>query len=290
MRRQLYALGLIFAVVTILLGGGREATAQSGTPVVVSGQVLDFQQGFLFFTSGDGFRVSPHVSIVDYDTKNPTTQTIRPRAYARATFDAQGTIVRIELATHELPAEAAYASVKPFAVAASTPVPNPDLVGTPPPASSRSGRGVPAFHEAPNGRPVVVTFTVQVPPSTPFLDAVYISTDVSGWDARSMRMDRIDALHYRVVRNINSGTIFHYKYTRGTALSSERRQNGLEGDPRLLAVPNLDVENREDIVYHWGDESANGQTINPLAVPTPFNPIPFPGLPPGPRPTSTPPH
>jgi len=33
------------------------------------------------------------------------------------------------------------------------------------------------------GKPVLVVFTVQVPPKTPFGDTIYLATDVSGWSA-----------------------------------------------------------------------------------------------------------
>ena len=181
-------------------------------------------------------------------------------------------------------------AVQHFAVAVSPVIPNPELA--PVTAVSGTSSNVPVLSREPmTGRPVLVTFTVQVPPNTPFTDVVYISTDLSGWNPQAIRMDRIDALHYRVVRKMSSGTIFNYRYTRGSQGTAERGQNGLEDAPRHLEILNLDVKDKDDIVYHWNDEALTGQAGNPIAVPTPYNPNPFGNLPPNPqRPQPTPPH
>ena len=83
-----------------------------------------------------------------------------------------------------------------------------------------------------SGRPVLVTFIVQVPPVTPFTSYVYITTDTSGWNAQAIPMDRMDALHYQITRRFNSGTIFRYIYDRGSFQSAEIAQNGLQRTPR----------------------------------------------------------
>ena len=57
---------------------------------LVTAQLLDYQGGYVFFTTGDGFRVSPSIAIVDYASGKPAG-TPQPREYARVTFDPAGT-------------------------------------------------------------------------------------------------------------------------------------------------------------------------------------------------------
>ena len=230
-----------------------------GNLVRFTGQILDDRNGFVFFTTGDGFRLAPGVKIDDARTGGATTLLPTTRTYARATFDATtGSVVELGLATHRLPDETSYEAVKKFAIALSTPYANPDLKG---------GEGL-------SGKPVLVTFTVEVPSKTPFADAVYVATDTSGWSATAIRMNRIDALHYRVTRPFSSGTRFLYRYTRGSWRSAERGQNGLEVPPRPFIVVNADVKSKSDIVYSWGDSDPFAPDLG-QAVPTPFNPVPF---------------
>ncbi|MBV8727003.1 MAG: hypothetical protein JO233_04395 [Candidatus Eremiobacteraeota bacterium] len=279
------------AIVAALACAVSTAIAQPAS-IVATGQVLDAQAGFVFFTTGDGFRIDPNAPILDYKTKLPTSLKIRPRMFARATFNpANGHITQLELSSLAVPPEGDLNSVRRFAVAASPQKPNPDLA-PPTPGTTRTGTLLSALSREPlSGKPVLVTFTVQVPPSTRFSDPVYISTDLSGWNPQAVRMDRIDALHYRVVRRLSSGTVFYYRYTRGSQATAERGENGMEGAPRHLEILNLDVKDKDDVVYHWGDEQLNGQAGSPLAVPTPYNPNPFGNLPPNPhRPQPTPPH
>ncbi len=254
----------------------RESTAPvppgSSTPVPVnglvtfSGQLLDYRSGYAFFTTGDGFHVASDVKIVDAKTGTPSTQMPRVKLYARATFDATGHIVELALSKDRLPGATTYEQVQHFAVALSPPVPNPDLVQT--------SEGGPGSRPA-TGRPVAVTFVAQVPPTTPFGDAVYVTTDTSGWNPEAIRLDRIDALHYRAIRTFASGTRFQYKYTRGTWTTEERGENGLENAPRSFYVTEADALRKDDIVYHWADEVGSTGEAGPNAIPTPFNPNPF---------------
>ena len=233
--------------------------APVGTLVRFAGQILDDRAGFVFFTTGDGFRLAPNVKIDDATTGGPTTLVPTTRTYARATFDsASGNVVELALSMHRLPDEANYDDIKRFAVALSTPYANLDL-----------GNG-----DALNGKPVLVTFTVEVPSKTPFSDPVYLATDTSGWSATAIRMNRIDELHYRVTLPFPSGTKFLYRYTRGSWQSAERGQNGLEVPPRPFTVVNADVKSKNDIVYGWGDSNLFAPDLG-QAVPTPFNPVPF---------------
>ncbi len=230
----------------------------SGHVLRYAGQLLDVQNGFVFFTTGDGFRLSPTAKIDD-PAGGPTKLQPVTRVYARASFDTgSGAIVELALSSKPLPGEASYQDVQRFAVATSTEAPNPDL----------------AAKEGFSGRDVLVTFTVQVPPRTPFGDTVYLATDISGWSATAIRMDRIDALHYRITQTFKSGTKFLYRYTRGSWQSAERGQNGLDVPPRQFLVRNADVQSVDNVVYHWGDEQSNAPDLG-SSIPTPFAPIPF---------------
>ena len=235
-----------------------------GTLLRYAGQILDYRRGFVFFTTGDGYRVAPNASIDAANGKGKTTLRPVTRIYAIATFDgASGQIIELGLSSTPLDSQATYDDVKRFAVALSTPFANPDL--------SNNGEGF-------DGKPVQVVFTVEVPPDTAFDATVYLATDASGWSATAIRMDRVDALHYRVTRTYPSGTKLLFRYTLGSWQSADRGQDGLAFAPRKLNVHNADVQAQNDVVYHWGasdqfDPGAQGP-------PTPFNPIPF----------NTPPH
>jgi hypothetical protein len=238
-----------------------------------AGQILDSRQGFLFFTTGDGFRLAPDVKLVDAYTGGPTTLAAVTRTYARATFDPSGTVIELALSRRKLPDDASYDDAKvaqihaAYHVALSPDLPNPELRN---PNAPNADAGAGGF----TGGNVRVVFLVEVPPKTPFGDSVYIATDKSGWSATAIRMDRIDALHYRVSVDEPSGAKLYYKYTRGSWRSAERGDNGIEAKPRLLVVQNLDVQTKKDTVALWGDEDQNAPDLGG-AVPTPFNAVPF---------------
>lgn len=233
-----------------------------GNVLRYSGRLLDVRGGFVFFTTGDGFRLAPGAPAVDAKTGGATKLLAQTGTYARATFDASGTVVQLALSQTRLPDEASYESVHGFAVALSTPFPNPDLAG--------GGEGA-------NGKDVLVTLNVQVPPNTPLTDDVYVGTDTSGWDATAIKLIRVDALHYRITRRLASGTKFFYRYDRGSWQSSERGENGLNVPPRRFIVRNADVQSKNDVVVHWGDENGGGPNINSGTLPTPFTGQPFGG-------------
>ncbi len=81
--------------------------------------------------------------------------------------------------------------------------PNPDLDPNRP-----RGQGAANSHYALTGKIVQVRFVVQVPPTTPMTDAVYLATDISGWNPSAIRMERLDALHYAVMLPLRTGTEF----------------------------------------------------------------------------------
>ncbi|MGB6517279.1 MAG: hypothetical protein WBE79_02085 [Candidatus Cybelea sp.] len=266
------------------------ALVAAGPSVVVSGQLLAYQEGYVFFTTGDGFRVAHDIVIRDAKTGAATAIHPAPRIWARATFDSTGTVTELDLSRDPLPPQGSFDDVARFAVALSSPVPNPDLLAyaqTPAPGEPET---VAVQHFS--GRPVLVTFIVQVPPYTPFTASVYITTDQSSWNAQAIPMDRIDALHYRITRRINSGTIFRYLYDRGSLQSQEIAQNGLARAPRNLVVRDADVLTMHDTVTGWQDSAPGAvNQQQPQIMPTPYNPAPFPNLPtclPAPQPPGNP--
>jgi len=276
-RRLLRSSAILLALVLIA----------ASSSVVVSGQLLAYQDGFVFFTTGDGFRVAQDVVIRDAKTGAGTTIKPVPRIWARATFDANGTVTELDLSRTPLPPQGSFADVQRFAVAISTPAPNPDLLAyAPTPAPGATPLPTQQF----SGRPVLVTFIVQVPPITPFTSGVYITTDQSGWNAQAIPMDRIDALHYQITRRYPSGTVFHYLYDRGSFQAKEVAQNGLDRAPRNFIVPDADVRVIRDTVYAWNDQVNGGvNQLQPQIMPTPYNPAPFPNLPPSLPPPQPPP-
>jgi hypothetical protein len=249
--------------------------AAAAAPVTITGQLLAYQDGFVFFTTGDGFRVAPNVNILDEQTKKPTNRVPEPRDYARAVFDAAGQVVELDLSTKPYPVGPLPDAAQAFAVTASSPYPNPELAR---PAQT-TANGVPISF---SGRPVLVKFQVQVPPSTPLTAQIYIATDVSGWNPQAIQMDRIDALHFVAVRRIASGTVLYYLYTRGSLQTQERGANGLSVRPRELIVNDSDTNSTNSVVAGWADgNNTNVILQQPSVFPTPYNPAPFPNLPSG---------
>jgi hypothetical protein len=271
MRRIAFAVSALWLAVVLL--------AASAGNIVVSGQLLAYQDGYVFFTTGDGFHVAQDIVIRDAKTGGPTALHPAPRIWARATFDPTGRVTELDLSRAPLAPQGSFADVARFAVALSSPVPNPDLLDaatTPPP-----GRTTVATQHF-SGRPVLVTFIVQVPPYTPFTSSIYIATDQSGWNAQAIPMDRVDALHYQITRRFASGTVFRYLYNRGSLQTQEIAQNGLARKPRELVVTDADVRVLRDTVYAWQDAAPGGlNQVQPQIMPTPYNPAPFPNLPPG---------
>ena len=182
----------------------------------VTGQLLSYQDGFVFFTTGDGFRVSPNVIVHDAASGAPSQLKPRPRLWARAVFDADGNVTELDLSRTPLPQEDDYGLARKFAVAISSPIPNPDLG-----ASPETPNHIPITY---TGRPVLVQFTVQVPPGTPLNASIYIMTDASGWNPQAIPMDRVDALHFRVTRRLASGTRSLPLYARFGAEPGARRK------------------------------------------------------------------
>ncbi len=248
----------------------------ASAPATLTGQLLAYQDGFVFFTNGAGFRVAPSIKILDDATKTPTNEVPRARLYARAVFDPSGSVTELDLSRDPLPIEPLSAAVAQYSVQKTPTYPNPELVPKPSDVADSNAGSI-----AGSGKPVLVVVTVQVPALTPPAATVYITDDSSGWNPQAIQMDRIDALHFRITRRIAAGTILRYLYTRGSLQSEERAQNGLDRTPRRLAVTEADVRAVNDTVYAWADTIGGNQNIAPNSIPTPYNPAPFPNLPAG---------
>ena len=287
-RAPALALSLVAALAVMTWAGGALAhrhphrrplpatSTPSGALLVFAGQLLDVQKNFAFFTTGDAFRISPDAKIVDAKGA-PATLAVTTRRYARATFDASGSIVELQLSERAFPAEASYADPHKYAISASSPVPNPELDPNRP---AFAGTG-PVGRISLTGKVVQVRFFVRIPPTTRLNDPVYLSNDVSGWNAQAIQMNRVDGLHYAVTLPLRTGTQFAYKYTRGSWRAAERGRTGIEESPRKFflnasEVGEPDSEVRDDVVYNWSDEiPGSGTPVTPDTIPTPFNPRPF---------------
>ncbi len=259
MMRRLYAFLAAATIIALALPG-----LAQGTLVRFTGQLLDVRNGYVYFTTGDAFKLAPNPTFADYDTGKPTTLQPRPKLFARAIIDpATKLVVQLDLTTRRLPTDTSYtADVKSAVATTATTAKAPEIVGVP-----LTGKEVP------------VEFIVTVPPSTPVNSDVYISTDFSGWNPQAIKLDRIDGSRYRVVRRLPSGTKFAYRVTRGSWNSVEVGQDGLEPlTPHLFFVKEVDAQSSPVVVYGWSDNRTNGQqAAQPGAIPTPFNPNPFGG-------------
>ena len=237
----------------------------------VTGQLLDMQGGYIFFTTGDAFRIAPTLIVRNAAGTGTTTLVPGPRVYARAVFSSDGAVIELDLSRTPLATEGSMADVTRFAVTLSSPLPNPDIA-----APTPNAHGYIARH---TGKDVEVDFIAQVPPTTPLTASVYLMTDTSGWNPQAIRMDRVDALHFRVIRTLVSGTMIHYLYTRGSLTTVERSPTGLEVKPRVLDVTDADIRTIHSLVSSWADQGAASQIGLPQSLPTPYNPNPFGNLP-----------
>jgi hypothetical protein len=233
-----------------------------GELVRFTGQLLDVRNGYVYFTTGDAFKLSGTLKIADYDTGKPTTLQPRAKLFARAILDpATKQVVELDLTPKHLALDAAYAAVaQPLSATKPTTELAPEIVGV---------------HVT--GKEVAVAFLVTVPPTTPLNSDVYISTDASGWNPQAIKLDRIDGQRYRAVRRFASGTKFAFRVTRGSWNSVELGDDGLQAPPHSYFTQEVDAQEARVTVFAWSDDRGNvPQAAQPGAVPTPFNPNPFP--------------
>lgn len=233
--------------------------------VTFTGQLLDYRNNFVYFTTGDAFPAVEEPRIIDAITGQPTT--VRPQAkmFAQATFDpTTKKIIQLAITTRRLQTSQSLGAASAFVSVASTPAPAPEIAG-----------------QNITGKMVAVVFEVTVPPTTSFTDNIYISTDTSDWNPTAIKLDRVDAYKYRALRYFASGTKFAYRVTRGTWNSVERGEDNLDEPPHQFFVREVDALAARVTVYHWSDERGPQQGVGPQSLPTPFNPSPFGGGPGG---------
>lgn len=212
-------------------------------PLLVNGQIVDCEKGYIVFASGDAFKLAPDATIVDDASGAAPAYAITPGLYAVAELDQSTALVTsVRTSVRPLPQGTPAAKVpQQFVAVASARVPNPDLA--PPPVRYTSAL-------SPD---VLVTVTVEVPPDTPYTDDVYITTDSSGWNAQAIKMQRIDGRHFRILVHLKGGAEFHYLFTRGSWQSVERDRSGLQRSPRFLQVPGGDSMTVSLTVFRWAD-------------------------------------
>ncbi len=239
-----------------------------------TGQILDVRGGYVYYSTGDAFKLAPSPRIDDYDTGKPLASPPKAKMFARAIFDtATKQVTRLDVTSRRLPQDTAFAPVAQEMTATQKAVERaPEIVGVPV-----------------TGKEVAVAFVVTVPATTPLTANVYISTDASGWNPQAIKMDRIDARRYRAVRRFASGTKFAFRVTRGNWNTVELGPDGLEAAPHQYFTKEVDAQSAEVTVYAWSDNRTGSPSVaQPGAIPTPYNPNPFPaGLYPhgGPSPT-----
>jgi hypothetical protein len=108
-----------------------------------------------------------------------------------------------------------------------------------------------AERDADQTESVTSTIDVFVPPRTPPGDDIYISTERSGWSPAEVRMDRVDARHFRLVLKLHKGARVAFRVTRGSFGTMERDQS--RALPRAhLALGEPDAHVRVDVAA-WAD-------------------------------------
>lgn len=219
------------------------AATPTPAPLLVNGQVIDMERGYIVFSSGDAFRLQPGVQILDDATGAPPAFALDPGFYAVATLDPSTALVTsVRVSQHPLAQGTPAASVPRKYVAVASPWrPNPDLI---PKRNS---------YEGPLTKVTTVTLVVEVPADTPFTDDVYMATDSSGWNPQAIHMQRMDGLHFRIQVDLAGGTEFHYLFTRGSWKSVERDRSGLQRQPRDFLVPSATAQVINAKVYRWAD-------------------------------------
>jgi len=219
------------------------APSATPLPLLVTGQVIDIERGFIVFTTGDALRLADNVVLLDAATGAPVTATPAPGIYAIATIDTtSGTVTSVRFSKSPIAQGTPVADVpRRYVVQTSPAQPNPELA---PPKSSYTAR---------LSTDTLVRITVQVPPNTPFVDDIFMTTDTSGWNPQAVKLERQDATHFFIEMRLRTGSEFHFLFTRGTWSKAERDRNGLEPDARDLYVAGSDLLRVDSTVYRWAD-------------------------------------
>lgn len=219
------------------------APSPTPEPLLVSGQIVDLERGYVVFASGDALKMAPNAPIVDDATGSTPSYALEPGTYAIATLAPDsGLVVGLRTSRRPLSSGTPVAQVpRRYVVAASSPQPNPDLI----PARGNFTSIL--------SKSVAVTVTVEIPPGTPFNDDIYMTTDTSGWNPQAVKMQRLDGQHFRIQMDLRGGTEIHYLFTRGSWNTVERDRAGLQRKPRTLSVPGGDSQIIDATVYRWAD-------------------------------------
>ena len=253
--------GVLILVWTFVLVAQQVSSVRAAG--VIAGEILDFENGYITLTSGESYQLAANVSIVDAESGRPANRKASTGLFAQLNLDASGHVTQIALSVAPTPSKGALR------------IPTVGEVGVP---------LAPAVPPKPQGDFVKVTFLVLVPSTTLPTDQVYMSTSETSWAPTAVRMDRIDGRHFRVIIEVPVGGSFLYLYTRGSPQSLERASNGLQRPARSLTLTTVIPQAVLDAVQHWGDEVGTSLLPPPQTFPTPYNPAPFPNLPPSPRP------
>ncbi len=219
------------------------APSPTPLPLLVNGQVIDLERSFIVFSSGDAFRLSSKVTVVEDSTGKAPSFALDPGFYAVVTLDTSSAqVIEVRVSRHPLARGMPVAQVPHQYVAeASTSAPNPDLAPKKSAYSSKLSSSV------------LVDVTVQVPPNSPYTEDVYMATDSSGWNAQAIKLQRVDGLHFHIQVQLKGGTEFHYLFTRGSWKSVERDRAGLERRAREFYVPGGDAQTITNTVFRWAD-------------------------------------
>ncbi|MBV8222115.1 MAG: hypothetical protein JO293_02035, partial [Candidatus Eremiobacteraeota bacterium] len=81
------------------------APSPTPLPLLVNGQVIDIERGFIVFTSGDALRLAPSAAMLDDASGATLTSMPGPGIYAAATLDtASGLVVSVRFSHKPLTA------------------------------------------------------------------------------------------------------------------------------------------------------------------------------------------
>jgi glycosidase len=100
---------------------------------------------------------------------------------------------------------------------------------------NRSGASPEASGSA-QTRPVDVTFTVTLPPTTPAKETIFIAGDFQGWDPAGTPMTKVDDTHWSITLPFTEGEELEYKYARGSWEAVEKDDACGEIPNRTLSV------------------------------------------------------
>jgi hypothetical protein len=238
-----------FAAGLVLIVGQPHAIARASAAAPIAapadaytGQLIDVERGYVVFANGDALRLAASARVLDARTGGPV-QDVQPGAYGAASLDANGAVAQLLV------------SDAPFAQGMSMDdLPRADVVqASPSQANPDLASNVPPIAPSKLTKSEAVTITAFVPPTTPFTDDIYITTDTSGWNPQAVKMARIDGRRFRVTMDVLPGTQFHYLFTRGSWATVESDQAGLRRQPRTFFAQGAVAMDLDATVQRWID-------------------------------------